>query len=108
MTPAADPVPDDIDALRSALAAGDDTPPPAGPSDGASGETIPRNAERNWRGQTRSNATHRSLTDPDARLARKSEGQSSILPYAGHVLMENRNGLLSGACLACPTFGSTY
>jgi transposase len=58
-----------------------------------------RNAERDWRGQARSNETHASKTDPDARLARKSDGQSSILAYAGHVLMENRNGLVSEACL---------
>jgi transposase len=62
---------------------------------GASG----RNGERDWRGQKRSNETHASTTDPDARLARKSDGQSSILAYAGHVLMENRNGLVSEVCL---------
>jgi transposase len=67
---------------------------PPGGSD-ASG----RNAERDWRGQKRSNETHASKTDPDARLARKSDGQSSILAYAGHVLMENRNGLVADACL---------
>lgn len=58
-----------------------------------------RNAERDWRGKPRSNETHASKTDPDARLARKSDGQSSILAYAGHVIMENRNGLVSDACL---------
>jgi transposase len=63
------------------------------------GEPSGRNAERNWRGQKRSNETHASQTDPDARLARKSDGQSSILAYAGPVLMENRNGLVAGACL---------
>ena len=47
----------------------------------------------------RSNETHASKTDPDARLARKSDGQSSILAYAGHVIMENRNGLVRHACL---------
>jgi transposase len=65
-----------------------DPSPPAG-----------RNAECNWRDQKRSNETHASKTDPDARLARKSDGQSSILAYAGHVLMENRNGLVADACL---------
>jgi transposase len=67
------------------------------PSDG--GGASGRNAERDWRGQKRSNETHASKTDPDARLARKSDGQSSILAYAGHVLMENRNGLVADACL---------
>ncbi len=73
--------------------------PPSACGGGASDAGAPRNAERDWRGQKRSNETHRSLTDPDARLARKSDGQSSILAYAGHVLMENRNGLVSGVCL---------
>jgi len=58
-----------------------------------------RNQERDWRGQKRSNETHASVTDPDARLARKSNGQSSILAYAGHVVMENRNGLVARVCL---------
>lgn len=58
-----------------------------------------RNVERDWRGRARGNETPASKTDPDARLARKSDGQSSILAYAGHVLMENRNGLVADACL---------
>ena len=76
---------------------GDPAPPsdPAAPEPPASG----RNAERDWRGQKRSNETHASTTDPDARLARKSDGQSSILAYAGHVLMENRSGLVAQVCL---------
>ena len=56
-----------------------------------------RNEMRNFKGQKRSNDTHESATDPDARLARKSDGQSSILAYAGHGLMENRNGLIVAA-----------
>ena len=74
---------------------GSSSPPSNGSGDAAGG----RNAERDWRGQQRSNETHASRTDPDARLARKSDGQSSILAYAGHILMENRNGLVSDACL---------
>ena len=70
--------------------------PPNGTGDGTGGG---RNAERNFRGEKRSNETHQSVTDPDARLARKSDGQSSIMAYAGHVLMENRNGLVRDACL---------
>ncbi len=61
--------------------------------------TAGRNEDQDWRGQKRSNATHQSTTDPDARLARKADGQASILAYAGHVLMENRNGLVAHACL---------
>src|SRR5258707_6238261 len=52
-----------------------------------------RNAERNFRQEKRSNQTHRSTTDPDAKLYRKGDGQESRLCYMGHVLMENRNGL---------------
>ena len=78
----------------------DGAPPQDPPSDAPPGG---RNAEQNWRGQKRSNETHRSLTDPDARLARKSNGQASILAYAGHVLMENRNGLVAQSCLTHAT-----
>jgi transposase len=54
----------------------------------------PGNPTVNFRGQRRSNVTHRSLTDPEARLARKSPGQGAKLAHAGHVLMENRHGLV--------------
>ena len=74
---------------------------PPGPPAPAQAAPAPagRNQERDWRGQKRSNETHVSVTDPDARLTRKSNGQASILAYAGHVLMENRNGLVSQVCL---------
>ena len=75
---------------------------PAAPSH-PTPETSGRNQEKDWRGQKRSNETHASVTDPDARLARKSNGQASILAYAGHVLMENRNGLVSEVCLTHAT-----
>ena len=52
-----------------------------------------RNGERNFRQEKRSNKTHASTTDPDAKLYRKGNGQESRLCYMGHVLMENRNGL---------------
>src|SRR5918911_748492 len=61
----------------------DDDDPSAG---GAGG----RNQEADWRGKPRSNETHASTTDPDARLFRKSKSQAAILAYEGHVLMENR------------------
>jgi len=51
----------------------------------------------NFRGQKRSNDTHQSSTDPDARLYRKSYGKESKLAYLGHVLVENRNGLIAAA-----------
>src|SRR6266581_1820288 len=52
-----------------------------------------RNGERNFRREKRSNETHASTTDVDAKLYRKGDGQESRLCYMGHVLMENRNGL---------------
>ena len=58
-----------------------------------------RNAEVNFHGSKRSNETHASVTDPDARLYRKSEGKEAKLCYMGHALMENRNGLVVEACL---------
>jgi transposase len=60
---------------------------------------IGRNLERNWRGQAWSNATHASVTDPDARLYRKAKGRPAQLCYMGHALMENRNGFAVGAHL---------
>jgi transposase len=60
---------------------------------------IGRNVERDWRGQTWSNATHASVTDPDARLYRKAKGCPAQLCYMGHALMENRNGFAVGAHL---------
>ena len=53
-----------------------------------------RNRDVDFRGQRRSNATHVSTTDPEARLARKGDGQETRLCFTGHVLMENRNGLV--------------
>jgi transposase len=52
-----------------------------------------RNPEVNFHGEKRSNETHASTTDPEARLARKGNGREAKLSFAGHVLMENRNGL---------------
>jgi transposase len=52
-----------------------------------------RNAEVDFRGQKRSNATHASVTDPEARLYKKSAGTGATLCFIGHTLMENRHGL---------------
>jgi len=57
-----------------------------GPSDG--------NREVDFHGEKRTNDTHQSTTDPDARLYKKSAGSEAKLAYLGHVLMENRHGLL--------------
>ena len=56
-----------------------------------------RNAERGFHKEKRSNATHRSTTDPEARLYRKGGGKPARLCYIGHALMENRNGLVVDA-----------
>ena len=64
-------------------------------SDG-DGEGSGRNAERSFHGEKRSNESHRSITDPDARLYRKGDGQPARLCYMGHALMENRHGLAVG------------
>lgn len=56
-----------------------------------------RNPDINFRGQQRRNDTHQSRTDPDARMFRKGSSVGAVLCYMGHVLMENRNGLVVGA-----------
>jgi transposase len=60
-------------------------PGPSGPG---------RNSEVDYHGQRRSNQTHQSTTDPQARLARKSLATPAKLCYAGHLLMEHRNALI--------------
>ena len=52
-----------------------------------------RDTSVNWRGERRTNATHRSTTDPEARLMRKGNGREAHLCHSGHVMMENRSGL---------------
>ena len=47
-----------------------------------------------FRGERRTNATHASTTDPEARLYKKAKGQEAKLAYVGHVFMENRHGLV--------------
>jgi len=91
-------------------------PPPPPPSDETAPDTDhqpqqtetqpmsdtarqPRNAEVNFRGEKRSNATHASVTDPDARLYKKAPGAAAQLCFMGHTLMENRNGLIVQADL---------
>lgn len=58
-----------------------------------------RNREADFHGDKRSNATHASTSDPDARLYRKGKGREARLCFMGHSLMENRSGLLVDACL---------
>ena len=67
----------------------EDRPPPDDPG----------NPTVNFHGEKRSNETHESTTDPDARLARKSNGTTAKLSYCLNGMSENRNGLLVGLCL---------
>lgn len=89
--------------------AGDPPPPPTDqtptkPDQPETPETPPmqsksRNTEVDFKGEKRSNATHESFTDPDARLYKKSPGAGAMLCFMGHTLMENRNGLIVQADL---------
>ena len=89
---------------------GQDNPPAADPDnllEQSQPETTPmtrplhrnRNTEVDFRGEKRSNATHASTSDPDARLFKKSPGTGAMLCFMGHTLMENRNGLIVQADL---------
>ncbi len=74
----------------------DPSPPPA------AGST--KNPAVDFRGEQRSNATHQSVTDPDARLTRKSNGTASILGHLGSVLMDNRHGLIVATDVRAPGY----
>jgi len=67
------------------------------PKDGPPADS---NGWSNFRGEERSNDTHRSTTDPEARLIRKGKGREARLAYCGNVLMEHRNGLVLDVDLA--------
>ncbi|WP_237480695.1 IS5 family transposase [Lichenibacterium dinghuense] len=69
--------------------------PPAGGRGGRGG----RNAEADFHGERLSNDTHRSVTDPEARLYRKGRGREARLCFMGHALMENRHGLIVDGCV---------
>ena len=62
--------------------------------DNTTGSDDPGNPTVDFHGEKRSNQTHASTTDPDSMLARKGSGKEAKLSYSGHVLMENRNGLV--------------
>ena len=55
---------------------------------------VGRNGDRDFHGEKRSNETHASTSDPEARLYRKGNGQPATLAFMGHALMENRNALV--------------
>jgi transposase len=88
--------------------AADGTEPPAGDDAGpgqdgnapaAEPQAAGRNTEVDFHGEKRSNDTHASWTDPEARLYRKGPGKEAKLCFMGHALMENRSGLIVDACL---------
>src|SRR5579863_7586064 len=66
----------------------------------------PGNPTVNFRGERRSNQTHESKTDPEAKLARKGHGKEAKLSYSGNLLVENRNGLIVNA-MAWAATGTT-
>lgn len=66
---------------------------PKEPSASAAPPDDPGNPTVDFQGERRTNATHQSTTDPEARLARKGMGKEAKLCFSGHVLMENRHGL---------------
>jgi transposase len=63
----------------------------------------PGNPTVNFHGEARRNDTHQSTTDPDARLMRKGPGKEAKLSYAGHVLLDNRHGLVANVCATIAT-----
>jgi transposase len=77
------------------------------PKDGSGGNDPNdgggRNAEANFHGERRSNDTHASVTDPESRMARKGNGKEAKLSYAGHLIIENRNGLVAGTLVNQPS-----
>jgi transposase len=108
--PADDPPPPDDDAAPPSAAPSNtdntdntekkDAPmQPAGTEPRTKTERVGRNTERDWRGNALSNATHASVTDPEARLFRKGKGKPAQLCYMGHALMENRHGFIVGTAL---------
>ena len=74
-----------------------DAPPPSDTPSGGSNPTV------DFTGERRRNETHQSTTDPDARLYKKASGREARLGYLGHLLMENRNGLLVDAVVTPAT-----
>jgi transposase len=70
----------------------------SGPDDQSS-PSGGRNAEADFHGETRTNATHASTTDPESRLYRRGAGMEAKLAFPGHALMENRCGLVVDTCL---------
>src|SRR5204863_9367558 len=73
------------------------------PRDAAPPPDDPGNPTVNFHGEKRSNATHASITDSDALLYKKAKGHEAKLSYLGHVLIENRHGLVVNSRLTQAT-----
>ena len=71
--------------------------------DPPSDEPTARNPTVNVRGEARANDTHQSTTDPDARLYKKASDQEAKLAYLGHLLTENRHGVIIDALVTHAT-----
>jgi transposase len=80
--------------------------PKDGPADRPPADGGGRNAERDFHGEQRSNASHASTTDPDARLIRRGRGKEARLCHMGHLLMENRLLAQSGVGAPLPNRAS--
>ena len=85
--------------MKSFTPKGADESPENKMDDPPSGGGGSRNREADFHGEKRSNDTHASTSDPDARLYRKGAGKEAKLCFIGHALMENRNALFVDACL---------
>ena len=72
----------------------DASAPPPNARGGAGAGPVGRDTPADFHGERRSNATHASVTDPDARLARKGPGKPGVLAYQASVLTDNRHGLV--------------
>lgn len=81
----------------------DEMTPPSDDNDPNNGSKS-SNPSVNFHGEKRSNATHRSTTDPDARLARKSRNTAAVLAYQASVLMDNRHGLIVETDVRAPGY----
>jgi len=82
---------------KSVRRKGDDGSPPNG------GGPVGRNAPANFHGERRSNATHQSVTDPEAQMARKGRGKPSLLAYQASVTTDNRHGLVVATAVGTAT-----
>jgi len=82
---------------KSVRRKGDDGSPPNG------GGPVGRNTPANFHGERRSNATHQSVTDPEAQMARKGRGKPSVLAYQASVTTDNRHGLVVATAVGAAT-----